>query len=299
MRKRIATLIARAMAVIFPICMVCSGEAQSKIEPKPSFEVVSIRIAENCGNVAPGVTVKIPGGTRYQPGGRYTTCGQLQYIIREAYPMDLLAELPGIPRWADDILYKIEAKAEGSPDKEQMHLMVQSLLDDRFKLKMHRELRETQVYALVVAGGGHKLQLAKDEQGNPVKSLPPPEQTQQQLAGQSIPPSLSTMRLGSMRVMGKPDGSSELIGKAISMEAFSKILNWMRLGRKVIDKTNLAGLYDIRLSFANPFNVAAAAESSAPSIPTALKEQLGLKLEASKALVDFFVIDSVEKPSEN
>jgi len=213
--------------------------------------------------------------------------------------MDLLAELPGIPRWADDILYKIEAKAEGNPDKEEMHLMVQSLLEDRFKLKMHRELREMQVYALVVAGGGHKLQVAKDEQGNPVTSLPPPEQARQPLAAPSFPPSFATMRPGSLRIMGKPGGEFELIGKAISMETFSKILNGMRLGRKVIDKTNLAGLYDIRLSYANPFNVAAAEEPSAPSILTAIKEQLGLKLEVSKAPVDYFVIDSVEKPSEN
>ena len=107
-----------------------SGHAQSQAGTKPSFEVASIKIAETCGNTAPGVRIKIPSGPSYQPGGSFSTCSQLRFIITDAYQMDIFSGLTGLPGWSDDTLYKIEAKAEGNPDKEQMRLMVQSLLED-------------------------------------------------------------------------------------------------------------------------------------------------------------------------
>jgi uncharacterized protein (TIGR03435 family) len=298
-----------APIVLIGILIAPSGQAQMQAGPKPSFDVVSIKEATDCGNVAPGVKLKIPGGTTYGPGGRYTTCNQLRYIIGDAYQTELFS-LAEVPDWSIDILYRIEAKADGNPDKEQMRLMVQSLLEERFKLKMHGETRETPVYSLVVAKGGHKLQPAKDEQGNPIVSLPPPEERKKKgmenmAAGssRSLSEIISSMAPGSYMVMGGRQ-AVQFTGKAISMESFATALYSIAGRRKVIDKTGLTGLYDIQMNYAPPGPPGAAdpalsTEPSAPTIFNALQEQLGLKLESEKAPLDYFIIDSMEKPSEN
>jgi uncharacterized protein (TIGR03435 family) len=305
LNKKIILAMAGIAALSLPVMIglfnTPSGHAQSQTGPKPSFEVVSVKIAENCGNTAPGVRLKIPGGTRYEPGGRYITCSQLKWIIMDAYQIDPFSQPTGGPGWIDDDLFQIEAKAEGNPSKDQMRLMVQSLLEGRFKLKMHTEMKQTPVYLLVVAKDGHKLQLAKDEHGDLIVSLPSAEETQKKWEEMKKAKSFSPTDLaipGGYSIVGKSSGF-EFTGKALSMEKFATAL-FSNVGRRrVIDKTGLTGLYDIRLVFADPFNVTAAAESPAASIFTAIREQLGLRLEESQAPFDHFVIDSLEKPSEN
>jgi uncharacterized protein (TIGR03435 family) len=109
-------------------------------------------------------------------------------------------------------------------------------------------------------------------------------------------------------VLGGGPGGFQLTAKAITMEALANALFSIAGRRKVIDKTGLTGLYDIQMRFANPFNPpsppdvtnpASAEEPSPPTIFKALQEQLGLKLEEGNAPLDAFIIDSVEKPSEN
>jgi uncharacterized protein (TIGR03435 family) len=112
---------------------------------------------------------------------------------------------------------------------------------------------------------------------------------------------------GSYFIMGSRSGQ-ELNGKAMSMNQLATALYSLAGKRKVIDRTGLTGLYDIQVRFADPYNPPSppeltsgvpVAEPSAPTIFKALQEQLGLKLEEDKAPQDHFVIDSVEKPSEN
>jgi bla regulator protein BlaR1 len=318
--KKLLLAMAGVVALSFPVIIgllnTPSSRAQSQTGSKPSFEVASVKTATDCGNVASGVSLKIPGGPSYQPGGRFTTCSQLKYIIMDAYSIDAMSPVKGVPDWSNDILYKIEAKAEGNPDKEQMRLMVQSLLEERFKLKMHREMRESPVYLLVVAKGGHKLKPAKDEKGNPIISLPPPDPNKQKaiakLAGETVTLSeiMSLMGPGSYSIGGHADGR-QLTAKAMSMERLAKALYstmYRTSRRKVIDNTDLTGLYEIQLTFADPLNrqaipetdgSAPTAELATPTIFNALQEQLGLKLEADKAPVEYFIIDSVDRPSEN
>jgi uncharacterized protein (TIGR03435 family) len=200
-----------------------------------------------------------------------------------------------------------------------MRLMLQSLLEERFQLKIHRETRETPVYLLVVAKDGHKLQPAKDEQGNPIISLPPPEQNQEKMMEQmrkavyssKAPPMTFP---GSFGMMIDPNGQAKLTARAISIERFAAQLSNMTGGRRVIDKTGIKGLYDIQVNYAFDNQMmpglirlgppaeagpAPAAAPAGPTIFTAIQEQLGLKLEADKAPLEYFIIDSVEKPSEN
>ncbi len=306
--------LAKKLALACPIAIALLNapllQAQSQTGPKPSFDVISIKVAENCGNVAPGVKAKIPGGVRYEPGGRFSACSQLQYIVTDAYKVELFSPVTGVPDWSKDILYKIEAKAEGNPDKEQMRLMVQSLLEDKFKLKMHREVQETPVYLMVVAKGGHKLQQSKDEKGNPIMTLPPPEPNPKKVAPgmrtnySSMEEMIASIPLGSYFIRMDRNGN-QLSGKAMSMDKLATALYSNVGGRKVIDKTGLTGLYDIQLTYASPYAQQAPpeadipAEPSAPSIFNALPQQLGLKLEEGKAPMDHYIIDSAEKPPEN
>jgi bla regulator protein blaR1 len=312
--KRFILAMAGIVALFFPIAVglfkAPSSQAQSQTGLKPSFEVTSIKIAENCGNVRPGVNLKIPLGPSYQPGGRYFTCSQLKWIMMEAYQLDPFSPPTGGPGWIEDTLFQIEAKAEGNPGKDEMRLMVQSLLEERFKLRMHREVRKAPVYLLVTAKSGPKLQPAKDAQGNPITSLPSAEDRQkifnELIEGKS--PNLADFTIpGNYSIAGKSSGH-EFTGRAMTMGKLADALFSIVGRRKVVDQTGLAGFYDFKLVYANPYRQQGtssaadpnpATEPSAPVIFTAIQEQLGLRLVPDKAPLECPVIDHVEKPSEN
>ena len=171
-------------------------------------------------------------------------------------------QLVGAPNWFISERYDVTAKPEGdlSLTYEELAPRLQQLLAQRFKLAIHREMKDVQGYALVIAKGGPKL-----KQGTPGNS-----------AGGAIFP-------GGLR---NPN---------TSLDTFAAMLA-RPTGRPVVNKTGIAGNYDIDLRYAKDD----AADSSLPSIFTALQEQLGLKLETQKVPVGMLVIDHVEKiPTEN
>jgi uncharacterized protein (TIGR03435 family) len=198
-------------------------------------------------------------------------------------------QLIGGPGWLTTDRYDINAKMEappttvtpfipGSTTPNAMQLALRHLLEDRFKLKMHRETRELDIYALVMARPG----------GGPGPGLKPttqdcskPVEASKSFCGISGTP-------GRVRFGGLPASSfaTALAGPA---------------GRMVVDRTGLTGSWDFELSFApeNRGPDAPAADPNAPSFFTAIQEQLGLKLESTKGPVDVLVIDSVEKPAED
>jgi uncharacterized protein (TIGR03435 family) len=272
------------------------GQSQAQ-----TFSVISIKQAPDCRNLE---------WPLYRPGGRYKNCGNLDFLIKEAYRLTSSTPLEGIPDWSKRIRYEIEAKAEGNPNVQQMHLMVQLMLEDRFKLKMHSERRETRVYFLSVAKGGNKLQPSKDENGNPITSLPSDEEINSKL---NSPSAHKKFKLKDELIAAMPSGSritginvgggSEFFGKAMTMKYFAESLSSRVENTPVIDKTGLIGLYDINLKVAPPNLVTnspiSSEEPSASDIFGALRDQLGLKLELGKGLVDHFIIDSVNRPPEN
>jgi uncharacterized protein (TIGR03435 family) len=260
----------------------------------PSFEVASIK-----PNHSPELRISIG----FQPGRFVATGVTAKQLIALAYDVRDL-QVSGGPSWVDSERYNIEAKEPDWVVEElpklppnqrvaQLRLMVQSLLADRFKLKLRHESKEHPLYALVVAKNGPKLQQAKPGDTYP-NGLKGPD---------------GVGRAGMMNM-----GPGQLTGQGLPVESLARLLS-EQLSRTVTDETGLKGDYDFKLQWTpepsqgavlrgpeggNPGTEnAAPPESSGVSIFTAIQEQLGLKLESRKGLVDSLVIDHVEKPSEN
>ena len=165
--------------------------------------------------------------------------------------------------------------------------MLQTLLADRFQLKIHKELRELPVYALQIGKNGPKLEPSRgsgcfDPVADPKAFIVP-----------------TTLPCGGFR-----NASNQMAGAKITMSHFTANLS-KYVGRAVVDKTGLDGAYDITLQW-TPDETQAflatgppAADASGPSIFSAVQEQLGLRLESQKGPVDVLVIDHAEKPDAN
>jgi uncharacterized protein (TIGR03435 family) len=190
-------------------------------------------------------------------------------------------QVTGGPKWVNEELYDIVAKVENQRDlgdagtlfRSTYRVMVQSLLADRFNLKMHKETQDLPVYSLVIDKRGVKAQPVQptSEQGRLLINL-------------------------------------NHIEGHMTLDTFVQILTG-QLGRLVVNKTDLVGLYDVKLDFMPEQIQPVGADgerstnqslgSNAPSIFTAIQERLGLKLESTKAPVEVLVIDSAQRPSEN
>jgi uncharacterized protein (TIGR03435 family) len=245
------------------------------------------------------------GIVRALPGGKLQAeKAQLERLVEWAYGLRRY-QVTGGPDWINSARYDIEATAEGNVGSEQIRLMLQSLLEDRFKLKVHRETRQLPVYDLLLAKGGPKLEppkeggcLTPDPNG---PSLRPPDESGQ------LPPPLCGRAEVSIAIKGQGQFEGRVKAGKASMDALASTLSNM-LGRTVIDKTGFTQLFDAQMEFApddslaglpSRFPRSADIPGGPPTIFTAIQEQMGLKLESSKGPVEILVIDSAEKPSEN
>jgi uncharacterized protein (TIGR03435 family) len=217
--------------------------------------------------------------------------------------------LEGAPAWVSSDLYTVEAKAERNANKPTMFgPMMQSLLEDRFVLKLHHETKIVPTWDLTVAKGRSKLRPTVEEAGKCALELPPGISAQRpdglplpafSADGHfSIPHAPGQPCHLLMTLMHGPNGF--LVGKAITLEELSAYLVRVT-NRPVNDKTGLTGKFDVVLEFAPDQTTPelSAASSDVPTLVTAVEEQLGLKLVASKGPRDFLVIDHIEKPTGN
>jgi uncharacterized protein (TIGR03435 family) len=268
----------KASIVYFVVSATIVGQSPAPLR----FEVASIKPAVDFG---PGFSGT--GFSRISPGGRLTIeMSPVAALISSAYGLRNYQILGG-PDWINTARFNIEAKAEENTTYDQMNLMLRSLLEDRFKLKSHRETRELPLYQLIVAKGGPKVKLSEVQ--NPPRGASP---TPTQQTGGPAP--------GLVR-----RGRGELEAHAVPIDGFVKVLSG-QFDRPVIDKTELKGLYDILLRWIPELGTVLPGDGErqpanidGPSIFTALQEQLGLKLEAVKGSVEVLVIDNVQRPTEN
>jgi uncharacterized protein (TIGR03435 family) len=255
---------------------------------KPSFDVASVKLNTTGRNAS----------AADQPGGRFVASQiPLRQLIQFAYRGN--QQFIGGPDWLDRDRWDIEAKAaEGSvslrshafdlTEPDTVALMVQSLLEDRFKLKVHQETREVALYELTVAKGGTKLKLSADQ-------TPPPA-----FVGGGGPARGGALPRGGINISG-----NGFEAQSQSMAMLATVLSTVYAGRPVIDKTGLKGLYDMKLEWNRdagliaPTGPGTISSASGPSLITAVEDQLGLKLESAKGRLPVLVIDSVQRPIEN
>jgi uncharacterized protein (TIGR03435 family) len=306
-------------------------------ESKLEFEVASIKPAAPPGGGGGRgfVRMGMQGGPGSSDPGQVRYSGlPLKFLLANAY--DVRPYQINGPGWLDMERFDIVAKVPPGTTKEQVRVMLQNLLADRFGMKLHHESKESPVYELVVDKNGPKLkQSAVQEEASAPKAdepaLPPgpPKRDKDGF------PVLDRPGLIMMMTMGPTGPRSRMVGKGQTLAQFAQALG-NQVNRPVVDKTALTGKYDFTLEFTfepgsgpaglpslplgppqggggggavaggpgGPGPVSTPLDNQSgdagPTIFTAVQEQLGLKLEAKKAPLDLLVIDHIERtPTEN
>jgi uncharacterized protein (TIGR03435 family) len=200
----------------------------------------------------------------------------------------------------------IEAKADGNPTKDQMRLMMQSLLADRFKLAVHFETQEQPVLALVpIKEGktGPRLRPHAEGLACDAKWTAPADRT-----AASVPPGGFMPTCGDVAVIFGPNHTFILGARNVTLHFIAANLSTIPavadFGRPVVDQTGLTGTYDVSLNWLpdrseNPSGVTEPLDAQEPFFEESLKDQLGLKLKPTKARIQTLVIDHVEQLSPN
>jgi uncharacterized protein (TIGR03435 family) len=286
-RMKLITLLVGMVVIAVAVMDAAQAPAQ-----KPKFEVASIK--RNLSLQRGG-----GGGRR---GDRFafrnaTVTALVQYAFRPIDGQLFSQQIIGGPEWTHTDHFDIQAKMGGSirsVTHERVQAMVQSLLEDRFQLKWHRETRDLPVYDLAVAKGGVKMRQSADQ--TPIHS-DKADVFFNSFAGISAP-----LPRGAIRLARGSDRSA-LHANAVPVAALVTILQG-QADRIVFDKTGLTALFDFDIEYNNEATAALGddgrppAAQPAPSLFTSIGE-LGLRLEPSKELLPVIVIDSVQRPTEN
>jgi uncharacterized protein (TIGR03435 family) len=257
-------------------------------DPRPQVDVAAIRLT------APGAGDL--GGVSITPGRFTVQALSLQRLIYIAYKIKA-DQIQGGPSWVNSDRYDISATADDVTG-DKFPQLLQTLLEDRFHLKVHRDTKEGSVYDLIVAKTGLKMQPSK--QGGCIP-LDLSKDRSQPVPGQQVCGMWRRSRAGYRNGTGITMTDQAGVGFQSLTGQLSLVLD-----RPVIDKSGLSGLYDVHLEWtpddantASDKAPSAASDATGPSIFTAIREQLGLELKPAKGPVPVLVIDSAERPSEN
>jgi uncharacterized protein (TIGR03435 family) len=246
------------------VLMLAVSRTVAQTPPPMAFEVASVRLSTD-------VTRKASMGPA--PGGkRFTAHMPLLWLIASAYDVSI-RQVSGLPSSLSSRNYDIEATCGQPASREQMMRMLQTLIGDRFKLRLRHETKELTVYVLTVAKGGPKLN--ENTNGADLEA--------------------------------RNSGVGRESYRNFPMSLFANILSGARdVEDTVVDKTGLTASYDFTLEY-TPERVGPGAKDGhepapnpdGPSLFTALREQLGLELNRQKTPVDLLVIEHIEEPSGN
>jgi bla regulator protein BlaR1 len=280
------------------------GDWEAKAGGKMAFEVASVKL--NPGPFRPP-NFPLDTGDAYRPvGGRFSADFPLMTYITFAYkfspsPDQRQAMMAHLPNWIATDRFDIEARAEGNPTKDQMRLMMQSLLAERFKLAVHFETHVGAALAMVLVKPGKTgPKLRPHSEGVPCEDTPA---TNEPLARDAnvFPPVcdvyMATTNREALTRFGSRNTTLTIFAGAIA--------GLGKLDHPVVDQTGLTGKFDFSMEFAAepnqppPPSADTPADLRGPRFLDALSEQLGLKLEPTRAPLRVLVIDRVERPSEN
>ncbi len=300
-KRRRSSVVCAGIALAACVRLAAGGGGELQAPPsapqETRFEVVSVRRNAG-GGVASTMGI--------QPGGRFSV-GNLavRQVIVRAFGIQPF-QLTGGPDWVQRDRYDIQARApEGAVvTGDAINVMVRAMLADRFKLKVRRETRESPIYELVFARSDRRL-------------------------GEKLRPTGAdcVANLGRVTQPGGPPAAPALIGPrdpvpcgmvmiggnrlAASGQTMAQLATMLgpRLQRIVVDKTDLTGPHDFDLQFLpDPLGAGATADGpvrvylvgdDVPPLTTAIQDQLGLKVQAARGLVEYVVIESIERPSDD
>jgi uncharacterized protein (TIGR03435 family) len=293
-----------------PAVLLASSPAPDAESGKLQFDVASVR--KDRSERKPKSNVPLGPGAVFPPSGGVLSATNFNLIsfLEFAYKLtDYQADevRSKLPDWALRDKFTIEARTENhNVTKDQMRLMVQSLLAGRFKLAVHYQERVVAVSALVVAEPGTFGPMLRPHAPNASCPNYSPRATD---AGGTPVPELPETGDGGFptycgSILGVPASAQDRYSFGARDVPMSFIANsfasWGHLGRPVVNQTGLDGTYDFVLDFTpDPRPKYATIDSGGPGFEEAMRKQLGLKLESRKAPVKFLVIDHIEEPTEN
>jgi bla regulator protein blaR1 len=311
----VAGIAALATPIVVGMMNAPAVRAQSATGAAPKFEVASIKPCNAAMGSPDGIRGGNTSGGESSPGRLHLGCFVLAHedtergLISRAYgmfangnrnPPWAVPPVEGGPEWIRSERYQIDAKAESPQSQEMMEgPMLQTLLEDRFHLRVHRATREIPVYALTLAKKGPRLQPFQEGSCVPLDFTKP----RWHAAGPGQKNCNAYLGTGK-------GGSRRLDAEGMTLDEFSRFISF-GLDRPVLDKTGIAGRFLFHLEFAPDEALTPSLRNGgdaapptvdpagAPSLFTAIQEQLGLKLDSAKGPGTILVVDHVEKPSQN
>jgi bla regulator protein BlaR1 len=284
-------VMAGLLAVLGPVLIGVVNPTRLAAQPpqsgaRPAFAVASIKPSKSAD--------RRPMFNFQEGGGLVADNFTVKKLIEVAYGIKHF-QISGGPSWMSSELYSITAKPESATEYSQALLMLQSLLAERFQLVIRRESKEMPIYGLVAAKSGPKFKEVSESDPDMVEVAKRPDV----MAG-GRRPRINIIRRGRLTIQG-----ADMTMLAADLSNF--------LGRMVLDKTGLSGMYDLRLEWTpdedqvGMFQAMGVPEGfgapppdwHGPTLFSALEEQLGLRLDSQKGPVEMLVVERVERPSVN
>jgi uncharacterized protein (TIGR03435 family) len=272
--------------------------AQQGARSGPAFDVASVK------RFVPSPDRRQTDAISVMPGGRFTApSATMRGLIMAAYGLQDLQIVDSERRLTND---RFEVEARTSPDVslDDARAMLRTLLAERFGLAVRRETRELAVYIMTAARTdrrlGDQLRPAGPEcaavTGPPGLKAPPPPPRSEPIPGRVLTLSGPPLRCGGLRY-------SSSNGEHISLRDLTMPIVAERLtglvGRPILDRTGLDGRFDLDLTYTPDGQVDTPISQNAPTVMTAIREQLGLRLESVREPVEVLIVDAVAPPSEN
>jgi uncharacterized protein (TIGR03435 family) len=266
---------------------------------KMSFDVVSVKRNMTSADLPYRVNMPIEDSEVFVPtGGLFRADNiEIKRLMWFAYKMSQ-AEIDSLhgklPEWAVADRFDVVARGPANATKDQMRLMMQSLLADRFKLAIHTEMREIPVFAAVLVKAGEtgpQLRAHPADAQCPTAPQPTPPDAK-------FPVACGAIHRMQPTVMGRFRFGARNVAMADVVYPFDP---WGKVGRPVLDQTGLSGKFDFSVEFVPQLGPTPDAqdEPAGPTVLEALRDQLGLKLKSTTSSVQVVVIDHMEEPTPN
>jgi uncharacterized protein (TIGR03435 family) len=280
-----------------------AAAAMAQPVAQPKFDVASVKLNKSADRATANMPMG-PGDAYSPTGGRFSATGfplfnyiLFAYKIAGQQAQSLPTQVPG---WALSDRFDIEARAPGNPGKDEMRAMMRTLLAERFQLKMHTEMREAPVAALVLVREG---KLGPEIQQHPQAGECPLDAAANALTPDKRFPLLCG---GLLQMPPNVAGRFHAAGRNVTIQFIANSLGQGNAsGRALVDRTGLAGKFDFNLEWTPDPNGAATSalgaevEEPALTFEQALRDQLGMKIESQKGQVAVWVVDRWEKLTEN